>query len=94
MPKRPGTQLGFGPRLTKHMTVRGLDKSPSPLKYRVGNTQSDMRKTFGIPYEKYVKAVVPGDKQADRANPGPGTYLANLITAEKRENSKCGMIGL
>jgi len=44
------------------MTVRGLDKSPSPLKYKLGSTQSDMRKTFGIPYEKYVKAVVRGDK--------------------------------
>ena len=58
------------------------------------STLSDMKKSFGVPYSKYTKAVVPKDKRADRANPGPGNYIKNIIDGPKLTNSKCGTIGM
>ena len=61
------------------MNVRGIDKSPSPYNYRLPSTLSKVKKTFGIPYENYTKVVVRGDKNPDPGNPGPGTYLSNIV---------------
>lgn len=33
--KSKGSGFGFGPKGSKIMVVRGLDKSPSPLKYAI-----------------------------------------------------------
>ena len=55
-----------------------MDKSPSPLQYQIPATITKMKKTFGESYNKYQKAVVRGDKQADRKNPGPGEYIMSI----------------
>ena len=64
--------LGLGPKSTEIMNVKGLDTSPTPLNYKMPSTLSNIGKSFGVPHAKYSKAVVPKDKTADRANPGPG----------------------
>ena len=71
--------MGSGPKLHADVfTVKGLDKSPSPLKYVVPSTMSNNQKTFGLSFENYKKVALHHDKQADRINPGPGTYLDNI----------------
>ena len=37
---------------------------------------------------------MPNDKRADRANPGPGKYLYDIINPTKITNFKCGTIGM
>mgnify|MGYP006907056300 CR=1 FL=1 len=37
--------------------------------------------------------MIRGDKQADRANPGPGTYLTSVLEKSISRNSKCGSMG-
>lgn len=52
-----------------------------------------MKKSFGVHRDKYEKAVIRGDKQADKGNPGPGAYLKDICTRSELKNSKCGMMG-
>ena len=52
-----------------------------------------MKKSFGIHRDKYEKAVIRGDKQADKGNPGPGTYIRDICTRTELKNSKCGPMG-
>ena len=45
------------------------------------------------PADKYIKAVIRGDKQADRGNPGPGQYISDVLERSVSRNSKCGSMG-
>ena len=72
--------IGVGPKHSKILVVRGLDKSPSPLKYFVPPAVSTMRKSFGLTREKCI-GVIRGDKTADKIVPGPGTYIKDLVTS-------------
>ena len=90
--KLKGTGMGFGPKGSKIMIVRGLDKSPSPLKYVMPPTKSSIKKSFGIAREM-CKSHNKADKSADKVVPGPGTYMQEILLTEKRSNAKCGSIG-
>ena len=71
--------MGYGPKIGDGMNVRGIDKSASVYNHFIPSTLSKVKKTFGIPHEKYSKVVIQGDKRPDSGNPGPGTYMNNLI---------------
>ena len=71
--------LGLGPKSTQIMNVKGLDTSPIPSKYKLPSTLSKMQKSFGISFQNYYKVVVPKDKTADKAVPGPGKYHENIL---------------
>ena len=71
--------MGYGEKLSKALLNCGQLKTPSFSKYDIPSTKTKISKTFGIARDKYHKAVIRGDTQADRANPGPGQYLADLI---------------
>ena len=72
--KTKGPGVGFGPKGSKIMVVRGLDKSPSPLKYALPKGISQISKSFGDSRGN-CKGVIRGDKTADKVVPGPGTYI-------------------
>ena len=91
--KSKGSGIGFGPKHSKVMIVRGLDKTPSPHKYNMPSGTSNLCKTFGLEREKCVSVIHPGprgDKIADKIVPGPGTYVKRLITDHKRAASQAG----
>lgn len=55
-----GAAIGFGPKASKVLIVRGLDKTPMP-KYMLPPTTSPIRKTFGTARYKCV-GVIRGNK--------------------------------
>ena len=87
--KGVGAYIGYGPKGTKGMVVRGLDKSPSPFNYHIPTTQSKVLKTFGLARGQCV-GVIPGDKQADKVVPGPGAYQKEILVRPKSLNAKSG----
>lgn len=75
------------------MVVRGLNSTPGAQKYSLPSTITPIQKTFGLHRDKYIKAVIRGDKQADRGNPGPGQYISDVLERSVSRNSKCGSMG-
>jgi hypothetical protein len=75
------------------MVVRGLNSTPGAQKYKLPSTITTIQKSFGEHRDKYVKAVIRGDTQADRGNPGPGQYLSEVLEKPISRNSKCGSMG-
>ena len=85
--KSSGAGIGYGKRFREGILVDRTHTVPSPQAYIIPSTITNVKKTFGVSREKYEKAVVRGDTQADKANPGPGSYNRPGIDGGSRAGS-------
>ena len=88
--KSKGSHICFGPKHSKVLIVRGLDKTPSPHKYTLPSSNSGICKTFGLQREKCVSVIHAGprgDNIPDKIVPGPGTYDKRLMGNHKKTSS-------